>query len=1107
VIALRHSLNKIVKRPEPFANRLLLRSIFAPVGDALPTEYREDANLLTLVLLRLSHTMCVAAGLRRGIAPPESKTGEVFVPGETRLNQLRQAVTFDFAALAALLPGAAIPVVRRLSVAVAEHPLKLDSGSDDGLIVTPLLATGDGIVIANPGELASALRHHLILLAAEHGCRDQLAQAFRQQVVEQTSQLLALFGAEPIGPADNTDDPLITRRRFTMAGDKFIDLAVVTDDLSGYSVDEPFGPWDVTKLGERVQDLIDPPGDVPEDSQTLRLIVNEGVGRSIFLGLQKRRRTGPMLMVLLEDLRVMIELDGGDPLFLWRFAQADNRLHDEVQVLSWSKLDNYAIYRDNDRSYYLGDDRKPNVLSVDVASALPLRIEAQRRIDRHEVRSPHKPSYIEVLALYGSSTAPIYFTHPRYVEHEVLVELENVDIWFGAAHLVDADLNDLGNTVVEALAYWTWQISKLQPGLLRAAGPSGRLNVNVVFDDTGKWKAVLAGTMPQSQASSWIRADSPDEDRPRLRLSADGAHLLLSSDNNADRLLVHALLTLLTDAAGDHTLDLAQLVDDLAPPGPKKMLRSITAHEVPLRPGQLPHARMVQPAETANILDELGHWLADRGLPVGPVPVDRRTDVLRDVVGHYFDRITTAVARLSPAGLLNELIARNEALLHDEAVSRDNLPARIACFGESSQLAQDLIREHKQRVEAAVASRFLVEYVAATPPSGPAPLTLETYDHLLALAAELVSRATLSDAIRHDFSECQLALLESGRLGVSRGDRYEAGTKAIAAANAESVRKLALEPRLPTPRDTAKPPSPEVEAAATAEFGFRLTDLGHGLGELIAFGDERCTEEPYSLPRSEVEEQLRSALGWSDGQIAAFIDRLTLRPRPEFLSVGVDAYPWRYNREWSYLRRPLVQVEPPNGSPTLVWGIRQLWASGPYWLDLVYSGRMRARSRPMTTLLGRIRQDQNQQFELLVEATLKAAGCGTTAKGVSKIGGQRLRSRDGHDLGDVDAIGANLASKILILAEAKDFEMARNPAELANEAEDLLKGNKSALFKLSRRAQWVRDHLALTLSYLHIDGRSDGWAVAPVIVTSRDLISPRVLASDIPVVPIETLET
>jgi len=569
---------------------LLLRSIFAPVGDALPTEYREDANLLTLVLLRLSHTMCVAAGLRRGIAPPESKTGEVFVPGETRLNQLRQAVTFDFAALAALLPGAAIPVVRRLSVAVAEHPLKLDSGSDDGLIVTPLLATGDGIVIANPGELASALRHHLILLAAEHGCRDQLAQAFRQQVVEQTSQLLALFGAEPIGPADNTDDPLITRRRFTMAGDKFIDLAVVTDDLSGYSVDEPFGPWDVTKLGERVQDLIDPPGDVPEDSQTLRLIVNEGVGRSIFLGLQKRRRTGPMLMVLLEDLRVMIELDGGDPLFLWRFAQADNRLHDEVQVLSWSKLDNYAIYRDNDRSYYLGDDRKPNVLSVDVASALPLRIEAQRRIDRHEVRSPHKPSYIEVLALYGSSTAPIYFTHPRYVEHEVLVELENVDIWFGVAHLVDADLNDLGNTVVEALAYWTWQISKLQPGLLRAAGPSGRLNVNVVFDDTGKWKAVLAGTMPQSQASSWIRADSPDEDRLRLRLSADGAHLLLSSDNNADRLLVHALLTLLTDAAGDHTLNLVQLVDDLAPPGPKKMLRSITAHEVPLRPGQLPHA-------------------------------------------------------------------------------------------------------------------------------------------------------------------------------------------------------------------------------------------------------------------------------------------------------------------------------------------------------------------------------------------------------------------------------------------------------------------------------------------------------------------------------------
>lgn len=1087
---------------------LLLRAILGPAGDSLPAEYREDARLLASVLLGLSRAMCLRAGLRRGIAPSAVRSTEVFVPGEMKLNDLRKAVTFDVAALAALLPGAAVPVVRGLSVAAGGHPLQLGNGSDDGLIVTPLLATDNGIVVANPGELVTAVRHHLILLADRHGCLPQLAVAFRRQAMYQTTELLALFGAEPLEAVDESGDPVIARQRFSMVDGKFIDLAVVTDDLSGYSADEPYGPWNVTDLSERVRNLIDPPGESPEDGQTLRLIVDEGVGRTMFLGLQEPRRAGPMLMVLLDDLRVMIELDGNDPLFLWRFAQANHRLHDEMRVHSWSTLDNYAIYREKDYSFYLGDDRKPTLLSVAVATALPLRVEAQRRIDRHEVRSPHRQSYVEVLAVYGSSTAPIYFTHPRYADSDLLVELDNADVWFGASQDVPANLFEFRSSVLEAMAYWTWQISTTYPQLLRTAASGGRLYVDVSFDDIDAWTAVLSGTVPQREAESWIHPDSPDGYRQRLRLSADGAGLLTSRDNNADRLLLRALLALLADLGSDRTLDQSRLVEELAPPGPKRMLRVTTAHEVPLRPGALPRARMVQPAESANVLDELGRWLASNGLATGPIPADQRTQVLGDVVSYYYKCIADVVAGLSADGLIDRLIVRNEALLHDEALSRDNLPAKIACFGESSELAQDLDREHKRRVSAAIASRFLVEYVAATPPTGQAPLTLETYDHLLALAAELASRATLSDAIYHDFSECELSLLESGRLGVSRGDRYEAGTQAIAAANAESERKLALEPRLPTPRGTPKlPPSPDVEAAARAEFGFTLTDLADGIGELIGFGDERCTDEPYALPRREVEQQLQDALGWSQQQTEAFIDQLTLRQRPDFLSVGVDAYPWRYNREWSYVRRPIVQVESATADPILVWGARHLWASGPYWFDLVYSGRLRAQSQAMRALMGKIRQDQNQKFERQIAATMKAAGCGITASGVSRIAGLRLLSRDGQDLGDIDAVGVHQPNKVILVAEAKDFELARNPAELSNEAKDLLQGQKSALFKLARRAHWVREHLTQTLKHLRINENPAGWTVVPIIVTSRDLISPRVLPADVPVVPIDAFES
>ena len=123
-----------------------------------------------------------------------------------------------------------------------------------------------------------------------------------------------------------------------------------------------------------------------------------------------------------------------------------------------------------------------------------------------------------------------------------------------------------------------------------------------------------------------------------------------------------------------------------------------------------------------------------------------------------------------------------------------------------------------------------------------------------------------------------------------------------------------------------------------------------------------------------------------------------------------------------------------------------------------------------------------------------------TGTGVKRVCGQRLVSRDGADLGDIDAIGLDPATKTIIVAEAKDIELARTPAELANEAEDLLTGDKSAVHKLGRRAAWVQEHAALVLRHFDIGTDATGWHVVPVIVTSRRLISPHVLEGCIPVI-------
>ena len=84
-----------------------------------------------------------------------------------------------------------------------------------------------------------------------------------------------------------------------------------------------------------------------------------------------------------------------------------------------------------------------------------------------------------------------------------------------------------------------------------------------------------------------------------------------------------------------------------------------------------------------------------------------------------------------------------------------------------------------------------------------------------------------------------------------------------------------------------------------------------------------------------------------------------------------------------------------------------------------------------------------EAFEREVETVLGRSGMPVTGTAVKRICGRRLLSAAGADLGDIDAIALDPASKTIIVAEAKDFELARTPAGLANEAEDLLTATRA----------------------------------------------------------------
>ena len=88
-----------------------------------------------------------------------------------------------------------------------------------------------------------------------------------------------------------------------------------------------------------------------------------------------------------------------------------------------------------------------------------------------------------------------------------------------------------------------------------------------------------------------------------------------------------------------------------------------------------------------------------------------------------------------------------------------------------------------------MASRFLIEYVAACPPKGLRPFCLEVYDLLMALSMQIMEYGALSDRIYFSIDDPSLRILPSGRLAVDQESYHRAIEQFLPEYSAGSIRK------------------------------------------------------------------------------------------------------------------------------------------------------------------------------------------------------------------------------------------------------------------------------------------------------------------------------
>lgn len=1105
-----------------FQLRHLVAAVFAKPG-AYPTEdFATQADRLLLAVLALSTEIARRADLGRGVLPTFlGRETDVVAPESQRFAQLKQAVSFRQDELDQLLAERHLSLsdlhqlIRPIgSVSIANY--QLDQGD---LQACPIIQAGQQYIVALPGMLLAAARHALIRLAIECGVQDGLAQQYHAAVWRSVVRSLRYLGNPLLGHLE-LETPTIRSWQhafFHLDSDKILCALLITDTLNGYPSDRVFGRWQLEQgkgdtathirlIEEHLSKLVFPPREV------FFLVLVQPAGRTLFWNHQGLGAQASSLRLILTagDLETLAFLESDEPLVLWKYAYHSWHIRQHAHIWASGELNEFYLYRKYGYSYYVSDQERPDIIHILPGGAGELRQEVIRQYDQHATRS-YEPEYVtDVVTVYGTSEIPLYVPLRLHDQRPAcLLERLPLSIWVVGPSTEEGDPQEahhLAATLVPAIAYWLWQCA-----------PALREPLQLLSDHTLPLRIVLSWRGQREEADTFIDSIKADAANHVLLLSLmpSVSTLFDSVDNNGERTLMQTILEglgmlLPPSQQGMWTSEtVARIVDRYIPLGLKKMILYNQVNTSPdLDPRGLPPYRKVQEADRNDLLDDLGDYLgAVEHLGPGPISDDQRTNVLGKAVEFYGQALVQLVAELSPDGLLEFLIAQQEATVHESSQRELAIPTQLACFSSVPKMVIQLSNEQPELAEAAVAGRFLIEYVTACPPNGTRPISLSVYDRLLALASHMTHFGFASDMIHFQIADIALEMLPSGRLSVNQEQYHKAMavylpamlTNTIEYATEAFARRWGKEASVETaPGDMGIPP--RVDEAARDEFGCSLSDLQRFLaGAFIVSEDLNLGHA--SLGYDEFLSQQADYLRWPEKQVARVLKTLTLSKRQDFLAPPrpyrpADTYPWRYGRRLSYIRRPFLLRQ--QGETTeVLWGNRHLYRAAISLVRLCNSGLFQAESAAMKQAMGTMAHQAGEAFNDAVADTIMGNPALLVKRRVKDIG----------DLpGDIDVLVADPQRRRLGILECKDFAMARTPREIVHELEKLFEGKHGEKNMTEKRADWARAHVGDLLTYLGLDAtQAKRWRVEPLIVVSEELISPYLRTSTIPVISLQKL--
>ncbi|EDO1153335.1 hypothetical protein FQS07_13925 [Listeria innocua] len=782
----------------------------------------------------------------------------------------------------------------------------------------------------------------------------------------------------------------------------------------------------------------------------------------------------PYVCVLAPNELRAISINETQKMFIPRFMKAKKRMKNSFMNTTYGDFNLLCTYIENDYSFYANDDFDYQEIDIFFQQE-----ETGIYIERANKREQEKIFYSSIDNKFHNATRDndlgVFISLPSHESIRYFIDnLNGYHFELKVNEIDSVDKLNVYTNLLDCFSYWMGQyFSEVELSD----------NINVIIkltDDIVKYSVLEKGEELEYKKCSFSIKDNI------ITMSVSALTYLSFGSTLENVYEKETLVDIIECIAPECNLE---IIEEIFSPKQKK---KITGKEMNINIEYTPvniERLSINESDTNLTLDDLGYELKGQGYRVGVIPTEENSDICNNIVNYLYTRLKAQISKYNKEQLLKTLYAQLEATLYSQLWQSNNFYQDILLMPKRKD---EVLSNINDMAADSLALKFLIEYCAATPSIGNENIGMWELEELMGVCALILSWAHRSDLFKYELVKTKVSMLPSNRIGLKHADfdkynlaSYNGKMNQLAFDDNSSITSEALEKKK---EDFFNMFNDNFNNFFAAEFGYTFEVFDTVMNSLIKIGSD-SKKVVISLPLNDVVLEVKRLVAdqLNKGEIESVIYDFALCERTDFLNPSpgfskYDVLPWRFNRNLSFIRRPLIIH-----NKNIIWGIRNLAYLKKYLYNLIFNGTYRAQSKSMKILMSRVANFQGDKFNSKVYALLNSYPDMQVYMAVAKIGKKKITDENNNVLGDIDILAFNTKTKKIFVIETKNFNLARNPYEIAMEIEKIFKGEKSFLFKHQRREKWVIANSDVILEHYQLP--KGKWKIGSMFIVSEHIIS------------------